>query len=1836
MFQARSRASRSSEGHPSQSPSMAAATTAAVSASGAAALNASSSSSSHNDSNLDDDPNNSIINKVRSRVSSILPGALSKWFSPTASKRPRDSDTGGGGGGGGGSGSGSSSSSSPTTSGRNGNLLRSSSSRQHQLQSRFNDAGTDGGSPHHLQQQQQQHHYQEQQLSQDDEEDDEDHAPPIRKRTRLDEEFNTSEADVTVDFGAIPGPSGLNISAIDRRGSLPACAQLPRHGLRNVFTSSTPSTSPQQSAAAGSQQQQQQQQQTNMFDGYNSLNRAARAAPFDFASAATAAESSTGGSGHPPTAEELHNESLSSLIRHRKSIREVSQRKRLNIPPMTVDRSTSEPPAAIFGSKKTSTFGGNQAQDYEHRQLQTCREDLVEEDLDQNVAEQATGEKVLSNGNLNESASESSSISNLNLSQNEHNDSRRLSGFMGNNRSKRYRVGGSTGDLCFSSHLETEKSLFSTKNTGARGSGRPTFNASIYGSTSSLGSSNSSLFANSPFYNGRTMYGGASAYAARRDSRQKALRVPVQIRPSSSLSNFSNSSNVSLASDTSALSSTAKRILEIMNQCSGPLNEARKLGSSLSLNSTLASAKVPGLVQARKRFNEEDLSINRSIRMSSPRTPYSRPISATGSKSSSSTYINKPPTAELLVPTTSQLLQMKRLQSNTESVRRLATESAGTTVLNQTSEYKLPAADGADDSNNNVKHTGKMRNKLNRIREESLAGRSSNSSSSAVGPIDLPEVQLTGLKSVPKFDIKLPISSGSSSNGTPLTKASDSVKDSLQQKTSGDSLSSGYNSRTTIGSASPLSSSNNLYKFSAPTELAVSVSDATFTRSPKVQNHFKFSDPEPIGSATGKVSTPKTVSSAGKLTGIQFDPLKAKSKLPASPVVPVSVFSGLPTAALPLKSSGSCLEALKSPVPKELKSTSCLEALAKPTAAAAPLATSSPASGFGNAFKLTGSNKWECDACMVRNDPEKMKCVACETPKPGAQPAAVATAVAVGQSKSAPAAVVADSGFKALAAQQSAKWECSTCMTRNDTTLSKCACCEQAKPGSAPTDAPSFSFGGSKPAAEAKFSFGIPAGAKPAGNDAPSSGFTFGAASGSSISSSSTSTGGFTFGAVATSTTATASSAEVKPSSIFGTSSSKVAPATEGGFSFGVSKPIVSSDAVDSSKDQKDKKDDKPVPSFGSAGGFSFGAKPAAEAAKKSETITSTTTTTAAGFSFGSSAAATTFKLGETPKTGSGFSFGKPATEAPSSSVSTTSQTPAVATAASGGILSAEKKPAAAVAFSSVVSSSSAVPAASSTPPPTTTSAAFSFGTPTESSSKPAVTVASGMFSFGTPKTPVQTGTTGAKESPAATAAASAPAPAANVPIFGGAQKATGPSITPSFSFGASTAGGSSGAVSSTTMVAATTTATVSPSFSFGASAAANKPAITNTTSTATPVSSTSAATSFVFGQSQQAAAKPVAFGVVSPSGTSLADKSTTFGGFGANAPSAPTGSSIFGGVTAATSSGFSFGGSAATPAAKPTETPTQPAFSFGGANKSSAPVFGAGAVNKSTIFGSPSTGVTNNNNSSPFGAFGSGNSNTSATFGSSTFGAASPSASTNTGGSIFGQTPVPAFAAPSGSTAGAAPTFGAAPTGFGTMTAGPTSNLFGVPSTTPAPTADEPQPKKPFEFGSNTTVNSQSAAPFQFGAASNNNNNNDNGSKPFSFSAHSAPNFNFTAGSNAGQSSAPFTFGGQNQNVVPTAQHNPGGVFNFGGGGGGGVGLSAGSGLGGMAEAAPVGTDPAAVAAAAGQSPAFQFGAGSATMTTQHHHQQNPFAATSIPGQATAQQQQRRKLRATRRVTPR
>lgn len=147
---------------------------------------------------------------------------------------------------------------------------------------------------------------------------------------------------------------------------------------------------------------------------------------------------------------------------------------------------------------------------------------------------------------------------------------------------------------------------------------------------------------------------------------------------------------------------------------------------------------------------------------------------------------------------------------------------------------------------------------------------------------------------------------------------------------------------------------------------------------------------------------------------------------------------------------------------------------------------------FGTNAAQQKKTQWECDACMIKNDASKDKCVCCETPKPGIKTTVYTASMycfGMKPPSDSPESTFSfgmpktsnDETFKKIVQKQSASWECTACLTFNEPSKSKCICCEQTKPGSEPA-APQFSFGSRTSSsvtlptpAEVKFSFGMPA-----------------------------------------------------------------------------------------------------------------------------------------------------------------------------------------------------------------------------------------------------------------------------------------------------------------------------------------------------------------------------------------------------------------------------------------------------------------------------------------------------------------------------------------------------------------------------------------------------------------------------------------------------------------------------------------------------------------------------------------------------------------------------------------
>ncbi|XP_044191676.1 nuclear pore complex protein Nup153-like isoform X2 [Thunnus albacares] len=112
---------------------------------------------------------------------------------------------------------------------------------------------------------------------------------------------------------------------------------------------------------------------------------------------------------------------------------------------------------------------------------------------------------------------------------------------------------------------------------------------------------------------------------------------------------------------------------------------------------------------------------------------------------------------------------------------------------------------------------------------------------------------------------------------------------------------------------------------------------------------------------------------------------------------------------------------------------------------------STSTTSFGTMFSKPAGT-WDCDTCLVLNKPDAVKCVACETAKPGTglkpslTPPSSFSAV---KTVSNPTAAITTGfiGFGDKFKKPEGAWECDTCMVQNKAEDTKCVACMSAKPG---------------------------------------------------------------------------------------------------------------------------------------------------------------------------------------------------------------------------------------------------------------------------------------------------------------------------------------------------------------------------------------------------------------------------------------------------------------------------------------------------------------------------------------------------------------------------------------------------------------------------------------------------------------------------------------------------------------------------------------------------------------------------------------------------------------------
>ncbi|XP_046391256.1 nuclear pore complex protein Nup153 [Ischnura elegans] len=1251
---------------------------------------------------------------------------------------------------------------------------------------------------------------------------------------------------------------------------------------------------------------------------------------------------------------------------------------------------------------------------------------------------------------------------------------------------------------------------------------KPSFNPDAFGFQSWSGEKTNikDRIVNSPFYSGRTTYGGVAAYQSslNKSATQPAHegRRSIQIRPKNLTQMRESATNIS---------STARRIMEALEMFSSPLQDAKKIPLNDSIH--MKRMKVMASPDMSQASLHSSKSSNQALQNSSMRHAGGQ----------------APPVKELVVPTVPDILVMQRrqrLQGSTVAARQAVCE----TSMQLSSAEKSERSDHVTFSYVGHTNSGRVGGKI-KSKEEI--------DDEPVLEPNLPSIALP-ITSLPKFDFVFP-------PVCPPPQPSKQIDSQVSSKPAS-SMSFKFSSPIAFSGASEMPVSSNNFTFSSPLKALSKNVIETSSSSKNVGSSC-----ESVKSVTGSEKAKPFLSSERENVSKDSIPLMKGAWTSGSSKPEVSSGNGdnsknvnqgnlqfsvgnkLSESSFgdkfkPAQGTWECETCMVRNNANVSKCVACeTQRSSKDSVAGSTKTNATITSGFGNSFKPP-SGSWTCDTCLVNNPSSAVKCLACETPRVQDKVASSSCEVSKVVSK------VVESGFGDKFKKPDGDWDCSICLVRNKAGGPlKCVACEAPKPGAEPikemSSAPKFSFG--SPVATG-FKFGIDKADLPKKDDPPekskpsfafgnpstavASGFTFGVGN-ASDGATKEKVGGFVFGS-----TSSDSTDGIKTSSV---------PQSAPSFSFGVKedtekKPTNESNCLKTVSESSPRKTVAKVVSGPDKKSISISGSPAASGFGTSILPKPTTASeTKPTFSFTSS------EEGKKDSTSSGhtFSFGNNA---------------AVAKPADG-----EKKPTA-VPFSSPSSSNSqSIFGASVVGSGWNASTSFKLdsspkqsifaksapglGSPSTNSSKvegASATPETSTFSFidspkteGSTKLPEVPSTLSTNfkfqessktstfkfEEKSKTASSSLPtlptSSFASNPFtsggFGAASKEKAPvsSTTP-----VSTVASSTSAVGSDSSPAKATNAGL---FVFGKGASS---AAVSSTSISAESKSSSSSGLFMFGSGTSS--QPTAFNLAEqkqPPTTTAVNTSGTEQPAQALTSGIGSTSNIFGSVIPKTSV---FGAPSSTPTpssaaslltATKSEALTSATSTF--ASPSSSTMFGSSVSSSVTPAATPSTTTTV--------------SSTSTTFGSSVFGTASTSFST-----VGSSAPTPAF----GSTP-SAPL--AASSGFG---APQTSSVFGIGSTTSstAPfsfsatpklaTEDQPRPpaaNAPFVFGSGATASTPAAQPFTFNAAP---------SKPaFSFGSSSQS----TVGASAPSSAAPaapvlggFSFGDTSKGSTPFGSAQP------------------------------------------------------------------------------------------------
>ncbi|KAM4835639.1 nuclear pore complex protein Nup153 isoform 2-T4 [Thomomys bottae] len=604
---------------------------------------------------------------------------------------------------------------------------------------------------------------------------------------------------------------------------------------------------------------------------------------------------------------------------------------------------------------------------------------------------------------------------------------------------------------------EAERSHSLSQHT-ATSSKKPAFNLSAFGTLSpSLGNSSvlkASQLGDSPFYPGKTTYGGAAAAARQSKLRNTPYQAPIRRQMKAKQLN---------AQSYGVTSSTARRILQSLEKMSSPLADAKRIPSAVSsLNFPFNRSGIDNTVFQAKTEKVDSqyppvqrLMTPKPVSIAANRTVYFRPsLTPSGELRKTNERIDK---------------KHSTLYEKNMTPRQNREHESGFSYPN----FSVPAANGLSSGGG-----GKMRRERTRF----VASKSPEEEEMEV-PV-LPKISLPiTSSSLPTFNFSSPVNTTSSPS--PISP-SQSLTNKVQ-------MASGSTGSPMFRFSSPIVKSTEAdvllpppsigFTFSVPvakTELPCSSSTSEPVRSTSAQDNTalnstscKKRDEEYEGPfRPAKIQKEGSVLDILKNPGFTSPKADSLAAQPTttSPVVytrpAISTFSSSGIGfgeSLKAGSSWQCDTCLVQNKVTDNKCIACQAAKLPPRETAKQSGIGTPSksgkaaptsgTGFGDKFK-PAMGTWDCDTCLVQNKPEAVKCVACETPKPGTGVKRVLTLTVVSESTettastSSCAVTTGSLGFGDKFKRPVGSWECPVCCVSNNAEDNKCVSCMSDKPGS--------------------------------------------------------------------------------------------------------------------------------------------------------------------------------------------------------------------------------------------------------------------------------------------------------------------------------------------------------------------------------------------------------------------------------------------------------------------------------------------------------------------------------------------------------------------------------------------------------------------------------------------------------------------------------------------------------------------------------------------------------------------------------------------------------------------